>query len=138
MADTLIIHDLEMACRLGVHEWEQEAPQAIWIDLELAIDASRAAARDDVREAVDYARLIAMVKARAQARGHRLLETMAEGIAADILRQFGVSQVRVRVKKRALPGIGYAAVEVVRTARRLAATRRSPERAPLRRGESRE
>ena len=118
IADTLIIQDLAVDCRLGVHEWEQAAPQAIWIDLELAIDASRAAAHDDVREAVDYARLIAAVKARAQAQGYRLLETMAEGIAAEILQQFGVSQVRVRVKKRALPGIGYAAVEVVRAAAR--------------------
>ena len=53
MADTLIIQDLEVAFRLGVHEWDQEAPQAIWIDLELAIDASRAAAHDDVREGID-------------------------------------------------------------------------------------
>ena len=126
MADTLIIQDLEVACRLGVHEWEQDAPQTIWIDLELAIDASRAAARDDVREAVDYARLVAAVKEQAQAQAYRLLETIAEAIAADVLRQFGTSQVRVRVKKRALPGIGYAAVEVVRArrVRPLRATRR--------------
>ena len=148
MADTLSIQDLEAACRLGVHEWEQDAPQAIWIDLELAIDASRAAAHDDVREAIDYARLVAAVKERAQAQAYRLLETMAEAIAADVLRQFETSQVRVRVKKRALPGIGYAAVEVVRARRDVlrprhaasvrAVARRSPERAPLRRGESRE
>ncbi len=118
MADTLIIQELAVDCRLGVHEWEQAAPQTIWIDLELAIDASRAAARDDVREAVDYARLVAAVKARAQAQSYHLLETLAEVIAADVLQQFGVSQVRVRVKKRALPGIGYAAVEVMRAAGR--------------------
>ena len=148
MADALIIQDLEASVRLGVHEWEQAAPQPVWMDLELAIDASRAAAHDDVREAVDYARLVAAVRERAQATPYRLLETMAEAVAREILREFGVSQVRVRIKKRALPGIGYAAVEVVRARRDVlrpdraisvrAAARRSPERAPLRRGESRE
>jgi len=118
MADTLIIQELAVNCRLGVHEWEQKAPQTIWIDLELAIDASRAAARDDVRDAVDYARLVEVVRRRAQAAPYRLLETLAEALAAEVLREFGVSQVRVRVKKRALPGIGYAAVEIVRAAAR--------------------
>ena len=117
MADTLSIHEIVVECRIGVTDEERAAPQTIWIDLELAIDASRAAAHDDVREAVDYARLVAAVKKRAQATGSRLLETMAEAIATDVLRQFGTSEVRVRVKKRALPGIGYAAVEVVRARR---------------------
>ena len=49
-----------------------------------------------------------------------------------LLEEFRVPQVRVRVKKRALPGIDYAAVEVERTRRgvlRPEAARRSPERA---------
>ena len=46
-----------MDCRLGVYEWERRSPQTVWLDVELAIDAARAAARDDVRKAVDYAAL---------------------------------------------------------------------------------
>ena len=103
MSDRLIIQDLTVECRLGVFEWEQQTPQTIWIDLELAIDAARAAAEDQVRQAIDYGALVTSVKQLAQGKPYRLLETLAEAIASRILIQFDTSQVNVRVKKRALP-----------------------------------
>ena len=118
MPDQLIIHDLAVECRLGVFEWEQERPQTIWVDLELAIDAARAAVQDDVRQTIDYAQLVTSVKLLAQQKPYRLLETLAEAIASRILMQCDAPRVKVHVKKRALPGIDYAAVEVERTATR--------------------
>ena len=114
MADTLYIQDLVAQCRIGVFDGEQANPQNVWIDLEVAVDAGKAAARDDVAEATDYATLVSSVKHKIQAKPYRLLETMAEDVAALILTQFAVPQVRVRVKKRALPGIDSAAIEVIR------------------------
>ena len=114
MADTLLIEGIAVECRLGVYEWEQAAPQTVWVDLELAIDAARAATQDDVRAAVDYSALVAAVTQRAQDRSYRLLETMAEDVAALSLQRFKTTQVLVRVTKKALPGIGSAAVEIVR------------------------
>lgn len=117
MPDRLILKDIAVECHLGVSEREREKPQTIWISLELAIDAAKAAAGDDVEAAIDYARLVAAVKELAQSKRCSLLETLAEAIASLVLQRFGTSRVRVRVKKRALPGIGYAAVEIERTAR---------------------
>ena len=114
MTDRLVIADLEASCRLGVTEEERRAPQPVWVDLECPVDASRAARRDDVDAAVDYARLVAEVRRFAQAQPFQLLETVADGMAAMILENFRVPSVVVRVKKRALPGLGYAAVEVER------------------------
>ena len=116
MPDKLIIKDLTASCRIGVFEWEQQTPQPIWVDLELAIDASRAAAKDDLHDAIDYGRLVTAVKQHAEHHRFRLLETLAEGIAQLVLKEFNAPQVLVRVKKRALPGVDYAAVEVVRGA----------------------
>jgi len=124
MADTLRIQDLVAECRLGVTEEEQAAPQTIWMDLELAVDAARAAARDDVRSTVDYAALVSSVQGLAQSRPYRLLETVAEEVASLVLGESGTSWVRVQIRKRALPGIGYAAVTVERTAARLRLERR--------------
>jgi dihydroneopterin aldolase len=118
MADTLHVHDIAVECRLGVYDWEREAPQTVWVDLELAVDAARAAQRDDVRSSVDYAGLVTSVQGLAQSRPHRLLETLAEEIASLVLRESGSPWVRVQVRKRALPGIGYAAVTVERAAAR--------------------
>jgi len=128
MPDRLVIHDLKAECRIGVFDWERERPQPIWIDLELAIDAAKAARRDDVQAAVDYGHLVTSVKGLAEGKTYQLLETLAEDVAALVLEEFRVPQVRVQVKKRALPGINYAAVEVERLRRvtRTGAAGRSP------------
>jgi len=113
-ADKLLIKDLEARCRLGVTEAERAVAQPVWIDLELAIDAAKAAGRDDVRDAVDYADLLMMTKQLAEARSFNLMETLAEEVALLIRRRFHAPQVTVRIKKRALPGLDYAAVEITR------------------------
>ena len=119
MADRLLIHDLSAECRVGVYDWERAKPQTVWVDLELSIDAARAAATEDVRDAVDYAELISSVRRLAKSRSYVLLETLAEHIARSVLREFKTPRVRVQVRKRSLPEIGYAAVEVERTAGRV-------------------
>ena len=118
MPDTLRLHDLEVRCRIGVYAWERRTRQTIRVDLELPIDAARAAASDDVRDAVDYAALVDRIRKVAAGRVFNLLETLAETIAGAALKACGSPRVRVRVKKRALTGLGYAAVEIERFARR--------------------
>lgn len=114
MRDKLLINGLEVVTRLGTTEIEQETPQTVWVDLELAIDAHAAAARDYVTDAVDYAKVAADVSRLLEGRSWQLLETAAEQIAALILRSFGVPRVRVKITKRALEGIDGASVEISR------------------------
>jgi dihydroneopterin aldolase len=114
MADKLSIRGLAVACRLGVLDEERAKAQTIWIDLELEIDASKAAERDDVESSVDYAALMASVKQHVESTSYRLMETLAEDIAALVLTRFPTPGVEVKVRKRALPGIDYAAVEITR------------------------
>ena len=118
MTDKLIINNLTAKCQIGLTEEERATPQTIWIDLELAVDAAKAALRDRVEDAVDYAELISEVQATVHRAPYNLLETLADHLAILILGRFKVSWVRVKVKKRALPGIDHAAVEVERTRRR--------------------
>ena len=120
MADTLILQDVAAECRLGVEEWEHAAPPRVWIVVELAIEAARAAARDDVRDAVDYAKLVEGLRGLTRHTAFHLLETLADAAAAFMLKESGGTRVKVRVKKKALAGVGYAAVEVERAAVRAA------------------
>ena len=117
MPDTLTLHEITIECHLGVEEWERAIPQPVWIDLELGIDAAKAAVRDDVQDAIDYAQLVGCVKQLLESKSYHLLETAAEDVASLVLERFATAQVFVRVKKRALPGIEYAAVEITRTVR---------------------
>jgi dihydroneopterin aldolase len=118
MQDRLIIKDLVVEALVGVYEWEQEHPQNLWVDLELSIDAAKAAARDDVAAAVDYGRLVSAVKQHLSRKPFRLLETVAEELAAVVLNEFATPEVTVRVKKRSLPSLDFAAVEVTRSTSR--------------------
>ena len=114
MQDKLIIKDLVVEALVGVYEWEQQRPQNLWIDLELSIDAAAAAQHDDVATALDYGRLVTVVKQHMQRKKFRLVETVAEELAAVILKEFATPEVTIRVKKRSLPSIEYAAVELTR------------------------
>lgn len=115
MSDKLIITGLAVPCRIGVTEAEREKPQTVWIDLELAIDAARASAHDDVRQAVDYAAVAQAVSRRVQARSFNLLETLAEDIASGVLTFSSTTHLVLRVTKRALPAIDSASVEIARS-----------------------
>ena len=111
--DKLRIKDLCVEAIVGVHEWEQQ-PQKLWIDLELSIDAATAAARDDMSAAIDYGRLVTAVTQHLHRKKFRLVETVAEDVAALVLKEFTTPEVTIRVKKRSLPNLDYAAVEITR------------------------
>ena len=129
MSDTLTLHEITVECHLGVEEWERAVPQPVWIDLELAIDAALAARSDDMRHAVDYARVIATVAEVAQRGSFKLMETLAERIAARLVSDFAIPKLTVRVRKKALPGLGYAEVAIERAAARRTLPRRARPRA---------
>jgi dihydroneopterin aldolase len=114
--DTLLLRQIAVDALIGAYEWERTKPQTVWVDLELGIDARRAAATDALADAIDYAGLVAAVKHLAQQRHHTLLETLAEAIASLLLRDFQIPWVTVCVAKRALPGIESAAVKIRRAA----------------------
>ncbi len=134
MSDRLLLHGIAAECRLGVSDWERERPQTVGVDVELAIDAKTAAKQDAIAAAVDYSRVVTTVKTVAQGTSFALLETLAEALASRLLAECAARWIRVRVKKKALPGIDYAAVEVERTVRRLRRGRVRENRRPARSG----
>ena len=87
-------------CRVGVPAAERARRQKILLDVGLEVDAARAAARDDFREAADYQAVEKAARAEAESGARALLETLAERVAASVLRaQPLVSAVTVRARK---------------------------------------
>ena len=115
MPDMLKLYDLMIETHLGIYDWERREAQKIWLDIELPTDARRAAQSDDVQQVVDYGALVTLVRQHVSQRTYNLMETIAEEVAELILESFHGEQVQVRIKKRALPGIDHACVEVLRT-----------------------
>lgn len=85
------------------------------LDLELVTDTRRVAQTDTLDGAVNYVTIEALARRILEGRRYRLLETLAERLAAEILKQSGVLMVTVRVTKRPpLPHLRAFTVEITR------------------------
>ncbi len=116
MDDRVVLSDLRLRGQHGVGDDERARPQEFAVTIECPIDARRAAASDDVADALDYRRLRAIAAEVVGGSPRHLIETLAEEIARRVLADVAPAWVRVRVTKVAPPGFeGSAAVEVRRT-----------------------
>ncbi|AOV16133.1 dihydroneopterin aldolase [Acidihalobacter aeolianus] len=97
--DTVFIRGLTVETCIGVYAWEQRIRQALRVDVELATDAARAAAGDDIGGTVDYAQVARRLQALADGQSWALVETFAERAAATILDEFDTPWVRLSVTK---------------------------------------
>jgi len=104
--DRVFLEGLETATIIGVHAHERHAPQRVLVDVELACDASRAAAKDDLNEAINYDTLAKSVQRHVEALQPRLLETLGDELARRLLAEFHAPWVRLRLVK---PGVVPAA-----------------------------
>jgi dihydroneopterin aldolase len=118
--DTLSIVGLEVWVKIGCTADERAFPQRLEVDVEMGFPLSPAGQEDDLSKTVDYADVVHKIKKSMEIKGpsapeYHLSEAAAEGVASLILKTYKiVGAVTVRVRKRALPGIAYAEVEIVR------------------------
>ncbi len=94
----VFVRDLLLVCRIGVHRHETVQPQRVRINLDLAVREDREL-QDDLMNVVCYERLTDAVRALVAGRHIKLLETLAEEIAAICLADGRVQSVRVRIEK---------------------------------------
>ncbi len=84
---------------IGIHPSERENPQPVKISFAMATDTRTAAGEDAIEQALDYATAAERVAALARESKFQLVETLAEHIAALLLREFAIHRVRVEVEK---------------------------------------
>ena len=97
--DVIKLEGLRLLCTLGMHEWERHVNREVCLDLGLHTDISAAAASDKIEDAVDYSGVIKRVSEFVKESKFKLIETLAEGIAAECLSLPGVTRVDLRVEK---------------------------------------
>lgn len=103
MTDELTITGVECYGHHGVFDFERRDGQTFLIDLTLGVDTAPAAASDDLRDTVDYGRLVASVKAAVEKDPVDLIETLAQRIADVCLVDGRVEWARVAVHKPDAP-----------------------------------
>lgn len=97
--DIVYIKGLEIQTIIGIFDWEREVKQTISIDLDMAADITRAAVTDDIQYALNYKTVSKRIIEYVQSREALLLESLAEEIAALILKEFNVPWLRLRLGK---------------------------------------
>jgi dihydroneopterin aldolase len=111
----LLVRDLVLAARIGVHLHEHGAPQRVRLNLDLEVAGSGAPPADDLAEVVDYEALIERVRRLVASRHVNLVETLAEQVAALCLDDPRARSVRVRVEKLdVIPDAAAVGVEIER------------------------
>jgi dihydroneopterin aldolase len=98
-ADMIFLRDLRVDTVVGIWDWERKIRQTVSIDLEMACDIRRAAATDDIDDTLNYKAVAKRVQQFVGDSSFRLVETMAEKVAALILDEFAVPWVQVRINK---------------------------------------
>lgn len=117
LRDRILVEGLRVDALVGVYAHERDAAQPLLLDIELAYDNTRASARDDVADTLDYAAVCQAARAFVSTYEPQLLETMAEALATHLLGIFDTPRLRLRIRKPlAAQALGAASVgiEIVR------------------------
>ena len=97
--DTIFIEQIEFYGYHGASDEEQSVGHRYSVDVELRYDVRRAGQTDRLDDTVNYSRVAKRVAALGASEQFRLLEALADRLAAVILEEFPVQSVRLRVRK---------------------------------------
>jgi dihydroneopterin aldolase len=109
MTDYVSIRDLSVDAVIGVHPWEREIEQTLVFNVDMAAEVSRAAATDDLADALDYSAVAEVIATVVRDGKFQLIETAAERVAERLLAAFPIARLRLELRKPIADG-GYTAV----------------------------
>ena len=112
--DQIHVRELELMAHIGVPDEERAVPQRLTVTLRMWPTASFVGMADDLANTVNYAAVCREVKELVAARADKLIETLAEVIAARLLEAFPLRAVEVELRKFILPDVKHVAVVLVR------------------------
>jgi dihydroneopterin aldolase len=102
VTDYVSVKDLSVAAVIGVHDWEREIEQTLLVSVDMVpetADVRKAAASDDLADALDYSAVAEAIAAVLREGKFRLIETAAERIAERLLADFPLSWLRLELCK---------------------------------------
>lgn len=103
--------------RHGYYEHELSNPQPFEVDVELVLNLQPAGIDDDLEKTVDYGKVYETTRQIVESTSFRLLEALAEALGHEILAEFAVTEVGIRIRKPKVElggPLDHAAVEIWR------------------------
>ncbi len=114
--DRIVIRDLAIEARIGIHAHEQKTAQHLLIQCELQMKSGARQSKDDIADTVDYAVLRQNIIDMLQSRSYQLLETAAEDITSLCLADKRVQNAKVKIEKLKIFSDCVVGVEILRSA----------------------
>lgn len=114
--DEIRIEQLEISARIGVPEEERVTPQRLTINISFWPYQQTRDLADNIHNAVNYSVVADETKSFVRGQSVNLIETLADQVAAHLLKTFPIQKVTVEVRKFALPDAKYVSVTVTRSA----------------------
>jgi 7,8-dihydroneopterin aldolase/epimerase/oxygenase len=115
VTDYVSVKDLSVPAVIGVHDWEREVEQILVIRVDMVADVRKAAASDNLADALDYSAVASTITAVVREGKFHLIETAAERVAGRLLADFPVSWLRLEVRKPIDAGAYTATITIERT-----------------------
>lgn len=112
--DEILIEELELSVRVGVPDEERATPQRLTVSLRLEPPTDFENSGDDLGWTVDYAAVCQEIERFVRDRTDRLIETLADAMAAHLLAHFEIARIELELRKFILPQAKYVAVRLVR------------------------
>lgn len=116
--DKIIIKNMAFYGYHGVLSEENILGQKFFVDIEINKSLKEAGITDDLTKSVSYAEIYERVERIARGKSYKLIEALAESVAEDILNNFDIIGIKVRIKKPEAPIPGhfdYVGVEIERS-----------------------
>jgi dihydroneopterin aldolase len=102
VTDLVSVKDLSVRAVIGVHAWERDVEQTLIVSVDMVpetTDVRKAAASDDLADALDYSAVAETIAAVLRDGRFRLIETAAERVADRLLADFPLSWLRLELRK---------------------------------------
>ncbi len=110
----IAVRGLEVTASVGVPDEERAVPQRLLLDLRFAAADQPLLLNDDITGTVDYHAVSVRVADIAREKPRRLIETLADEVAARLLEEFRLLWIEVSVRKFILPNTEWVAVSIRR------------------------
>jgi len=91
----------------GYYQAERELGQKFQVDMELDFDFDKAIQTDDLKDTVNFETVYQKVHHIFSSYKFTLLETLADRIAVEILENFPINSILIRVRKPNVPLNGF-------------------------------
>jgi dihydroneopterin aldolase len=115
VTDYVSIKDLSVPAVIGVHDWEREIEQTLVISVDMVADVQKAAASDNLADALDYSAVASTITAIVRDGKFHLIETAAERVAERLLADFPVTRLRLELRKPIANASYTATITIERT-----------------------